>query len=118
MQGCRLLILILASGLASGCQLGRTMFQMDSNSRTPFFGFDLLGQNESPKEQDVRASSVADLRNGPKNVNVQTVAETTPPKKKASLLEKLSLKRTPERIPLQLAESEGELPTGPKDEFQ
>ena len=117
MQGCRLLILILASGLASGCQLGRTMFQMDSNSRTPFLGFDLLGQNES-KEQDVRASSVADLRNGPTNVNVQTVSETTPPKKKTSLLEKLNLKRTPERIPLQLAESEGELPTGPKDEFQ
>lgn len=33
---------VLASLLLSGCELGRSHFQMNSNSPTPFFGIDLI----------------------------------------------------------------------------
>ncbi|MBX3440621.1 MAG: hypothetical protein KF861_24230 [Planctomycetaceae bacterium] len=39
------LALFAALGL-SGCQVGRTFFQMDSNAPVPFFGMDLLPQRE------------------------------------------------------------------------
>src|SRR4051812_36026495 len=42
MHGCRLLGWIILTTALSGCEIGRTMFQMDSNSGRPFFGVDLL----------------------------------------------------------------------------
>ena len=39
-----LLIALFACAASSGCAWGHTYFQMDSNSRSPFFGFDLLSR--------------------------------------------------------------------------
>jgi hypothetical protein len=36
------LIALLLTTLASGCELGRKTFYMDSNSPNPFFGIDLI----------------------------------------------------------------------------
>ncbi len=39
------LVLLASIGL-SGCQVGRSFFQMDSNSRVPFMGVDLLPKRD------------------------------------------------------------------------
>ena len=39
-----LLIVLLVCSATSGCAWGHSYFQMDSNSRSPFFGFDLLSR--------------------------------------------------------------------------
>ncbi|MCA9074886.1 MAG: hypothetical protein KDA93_07635 [Planctomycetaceae bacterium] len=39
---CQLTFVFIISTNLSGCQLGRTFFHMDSNSPSPFMGFDLL----------------------------------------------------------------------------
>ena len=47
-----LTLLLLMSMSTSGCQVGRTFFQMDSNSPSPFMGVDLLPNlsKKSPTE--------------------------------------------------------------------
>jgi hypothetical protein len=37
---------LLLAGICQGCELGRTMFQMDSNSPTPQMSFDLIPQKK------------------------------------------------------------------------
>ncbi|MEZ5941253.1 MAG: hypothetical protein R3C18_07670 [Planctomycetaceae bacterium] len=39
-----LVLALLVCATFSGCAWGNTYFQMDSNSRSPFFGFDLLSR--------------------------------------------------------------------------
>jgi hypothetical protein len=137
MHGCRLLSLIVVLGLASsGCQFGNSFFQMDSNSKTPFMGFNLLGQNARSRSKEI------DLREGPSQMAalpeatargsspVMPVAEIKPVSKPAvknavakkdrkepSLLEKLKLK-TPEKVPLALTEPGEPVATGPKETFR
>jgi hypothetical protein len=98
------------------------MFQMDSNSGQPFFGVNLLpsrktAQNRQAPKPD-SSSMVAQLRNGDTNPRppVATVADTrtTEP----SLLERLKLKRPPERIQLSLPTSEEDEVEGPVEEFR
>ncbi|QDU39816.1 hypothetical protein Mal4_41640 [Maioricimonas rarisocia] len=57
--GLVLCVLMLLCG--SGCQLGRTYFQMDSNSSGPFFGFDLLSlpRSASVNEADEEGRTVS-----------------------------------------------------------
>ncbi|MGE0375450.1 MAG: hypothetical protein AB7I48_16400 [Planctomycetaceae bacterium] len=48
-----LLTLMVSLGFGcSGCQVGRTFFQMDSNSPVPFFGMDLLPQRNKKSATD------------------------------------------------------------------
>ncbi len=99
------------------------MFQMDSNSGQPFFGVDLLrsrsAQLARPRPGQLNASAVVtQVRNAPSSsaAPVATVAATkaTEP----SLLERLKLKRPPERISLSLSNAEPEAAEGPVEEFR
>ena len=65
---------VLASLLLSGCELGRSHFQMNSNSPTPFFGIDLMPR---------RSTSSIDPQSKTRTVEapgsaVQSVAESKP----------------------------------------
>lgn len=141
MHGCRLLSLIVVLGLASsGCQFGNSFFQMDSNSKTPFMGINLLGQNARSRSKEI------DLRDGPKHFAAIPEATTQPSsgkvlpvaesvsgskpmavksvassvkkeKKEPSLLEKLKLK-SPEKVPLALTEPGEPIAGGPKEAFR
>lgn len=106
----------------SGCEIGRTMFQMDSNSGSPFLGVDLLPS---------RKTTAAPKKKSEPNAEIVPVAENTPgpqkpvklasnppaPRKEPSLLESLKLKR-PERIPLALTPSDEVISIGPTEEFR
>ncbi len=43
----RMLAISIACGVMVGCELDRPNFQMNSNSPTPFFGFDLLPRRKT-----------------------------------------------------------------------
>ena len=43
----RMLVVVAACSVVSGCELGRSTFQMNSNSPMPFFGFDLLPRRKT-----------------------------------------------------------------------
>ncbi|MBX3443144.1 MAG: hypothetical protein KF774_12130 [Planctomyces sp.] len=126
MCGLPVLVLVVA---CSGCEVGRTMFQMDSNSQSPFFGVDLLPSRRSasvvpPKLQE------SDLRDGPGQGRTLTVSESEPapaprtaavatsPRREPSLLEKLKLSRGPDHIPLTLSEPSDEPALGPLPAFR
>lgn len=57
---------------SSGCQTGRQWFQMDSNSATPYFGFELMPRktslvvptNSDPQAPHVNGRPIAELTNG------------------------------------------------------
>lgn len=52
---CRLLLaslFVLTISWASGCQVGRSWFHMDSNSGIPFFGVDLLPSRKTSQNVD------------------------------------------------------------------
>ena len=97
----RLLVLLASLGL-SGCQVGRTFFQMDSNSRVPFMGLDLL-----PKRD--RSSPTAGVSRFQNEPVAQTSAVTAPPEPQERETGRLSrlLGRSlgPEPLSLQPAES-------------
>lgn len=52
------LLCVLMLSCSTGCQLGRTYFQMDSNSSGPFFGFDLLSASTEDAESERRTVSI------------------------------------------------------------
>lgn len=98
------LILLASMGL-SGCQIGRTFFQMDSNSSAPFMGLDLL-----PKRD--RTSPTAGVSRFQNESVIQTSAVATQaeaPEKEVSRLSRL-LGRTP--TPKQLALPTADVPAG------
>lgn len=102
MQGCRLLGIVVVLALGSGCQIGRKTFQIDSNSQTPFFGIDLLGDKSAPDAK----SNLAAARREAKVVAVKDAPPAVAARKDASLLEKLGLKKSQEWIPLTLSAPE------------
>jgi len=121
MHGCRLCILVIASCLLSGCEIGRTMFQMDSNSGQPFFGVDLLRSKTAqarPSAKSDSTTTVAQLRNGDKPVRPPIATVSDSKIAEPSLLERLKLKRAPERISLSLAASDEDGGDGPVEEFR
>jgi hypothetical protein len=92
------------------------MFQMDSNS-SPFFGVNLLPRKTAQMEATARsAAPLSHLRNGATKPPVATVSETR--SAEPSLLERLKLKRPPERVPLSLGTPEDEAAEGPIEEFR
>jgi hypothetical protein len=96
------------------------MFQMDSNSGRPFFGVNLLPSRKTAQVEatarPASPSSISHLRNGTTKAPVATVSETK--SAEPSLLERLKLKRPPERVPLALATAEDEAAEGPIEEFR
>jgi len=97
------------------------MFQMDSNSGQPFFGVDLLRSKTAQRTARPNADAskvVTQVRNGPtssvKPVTAVAEARSTEP----TLLERLKLKRPPERISLSLSEADDEAVEGPVEEFR
>jgi len=94
------------------------MFQMDSNS-SPFFGVNLLPRKTAQVEATARPAAPTELnhlRNGDRKAPVATVANTK--STEPSLLERLKLKRPPERVPLSLGTTEDEEAEGPVEEFR
>lgn len=65
----QLIAALVLSMSTSGCQIGRTFFHMDSNSPSPFMGFDLLPKRDrtSPTEGVSRFQDevVTDLSTNP-----------------------------------------------------
>lgn len=116
MHGCRLCVWVVGSCLLCGCEIGNTMFQMDSNS-SPFFGVNLIPRKTAQIEATARpAAPLSHLRNGSIKAPVATVSETKPAE--PSLLERLKLKRPPERVPLSLGAPGDEAAEGPVEEFR
>lgn len=65
---------LLASLLLSGCEIGRSHFQMNSNSPTPFFGIDLMPRRSTTSldpQSKTRTVQAPDS-------TVQSVAESKP----------------------------------------
>lgn len=95
------------------------MFQMDSNS-SPFFGVNLLPKRKTAQVEatarPAAPTSLSHLRNGETKAPVATVSETK--STEPSLLERLKLKRPPERVPLSLGTIEDEAADGPAEEFR
>jgi len=95
------------------------MFQMDSNSGRPFFGVNLLPSRKTAQAEATAkpaASSLSHLRSGSTKAPVATVSETK--SAEPSLLERLKLKRPPERVPLALGLAQDEAAEGPVEEFR
>ncbi len=71
----RWLTALLVCATSSGCEFGRSHFQMNSNSPMPFFGIDLVPRRKTtslghpPREARVGSTEAA-------RVNVQTVAHS------------------------------------------
>ncbi|MCA9023598.1 MAG: hypothetical protein KDA86_00155 [Planctomycetaceae bacterium] len=96
----RLLVLLASLGL-SGCQVGRTFFQMDSNSRAPFMGLDLLPK----RDRSSPTTGVSRFQNEPVVQSSAIAAPPEPQERETSRLSRL-LGRSPEpeRLSLQSAE--------------
>ncbi len=116
-MGCLLLL-----ALMTGCEIGSTMFQMDSNSGQPFFGVDLLRSRKTAATarpaQPTKTALVTQVRNTPRTSAQPVVAVAAPQAAQPSLLERLKLKRPPERVPLSLPTADGEAADGPVEEFR
>lgn len=88
------MILALACLTTTGCQLDRTSFQLDSNSRMPFMGFQLSDLGRRNKEVDpvtVRtANTVVDQ-------TIVTPVAQSAPRRRNTWLDAL---KSPERISL------------------
>jgi hypothetical protein len=95
------------------------MFQMDSNSGRPFFGVNLLPSRKTAQTEATAkpaTPSLSHLRSGSTKAPVATVSETK--SAEPSLLERLKLKRPPERVPLSLGLAQDEAAEGPVEEFR
>jgi hypothetical protein len=122
MHGCRQFAAIFVLLCGSGCEIGRTMFQMDSNSGSPFLGVDLLPSRKTtavPKRtRQPGAETIPVVNETPGPQKPVKLASNSPlPRKEPSLLESLKLKR-PERIPLALTPSDEVIAVGPAEEFR
>jgi hypothetical protein len=94
------------------------MFQMDSNS-SPFFGVNLLPSRKTAQVEAAAkpsAPALSHLRTGSTRPPVATVSEIKPVE--PSLLERLRLKRPPERVPLALGTIDDDEAEGPVEEFR
>lgn len=122
MHGCRLPGWIILVCLFSGCEVGRTMFQMDSNSGQPFFGVDLLRARSAAAAKKPKppgeTALVTQVRNAPTSTASPPTILASTRLPEPSFLERLKLKRTPERIALALPEAEEETTSGPVEEFR
>lgn len=116
MHGCRRLWVVIALALCSGCEVGRTMFQMDSNSGSPFMGIDLLPSRKTSSIRRAPQQETLPVKNATAQTPVQ-LADAAPVRKEASLLESLKLKR-PDKIPLAMTPPDGEVNAGPREEFR
>jgi hypothetical protein len=80
---------------AAGCQIGRSAFRIDSDSRTPIFGFDLLSKERSDsKYQNIRQAGGNDATPELLQLNHERPAERSKWTKWLNPLSK------PKRIPL------------------
>lgn len=66
-------LLVSACGL-SGCELGRSHFQMNSNSPSPFFGIDLMPRRSTTSVDPQSKTRTVEAGGSP----VQSVAESKP----------------------------------------
>ncbi len=70
-----LLAALAVCATLSGCEIGRQQFQMNSNSRSPFFGFDLLPRRKTtsivspPTGQQLASADAVDS-------GIETASET------------------------------------------
>ncbi len=121
MHGCRLTGAILLFCALSGCEIGRTMFQMDSNSGQPYFGVDLLRARKTAQTARPAPASgsavVTQVRDLPQTSTAPVSTVASHRSLEPSLLERLKLKR-PERVALSLAEADDSPLDGPVEEFR
>ena len=81
-----LALLLLMSVSQSGCQVGRTFFQMDSDSPAPFFGMDLLSKRRETSpikevsrfQDDVVSMSASAARNNASTAEEEEQANARP----------------------------------------
>lgn len=122
MQGCRLLVCAALLACLCGCEIGHTMFQMDSNSGRPFFGVDLLpARKKTVMARPVPttdSSVVTQVRNPPASSAAPVSMVSATKASEPSLLERLKLKRPPERVSLSLGNATQDSADGPVEEFR
>jgi hypothetical protein len=119
MHGCKQIAAVIALLSLSGCEIGSTMFQMDSNSGSPFMGVNLLPSRKTtaiPKKRDGQTIPVKNDAPEPKK-SVKLASNPPAPRKEPSLLESLKLKR-PDRIPLSMTASDEAVNVGPTEDFR
>jgi hypothetical protein len=127
MHGRRLFGALLALCTLCGCEIGNTMFQMDSNSGRPFFGVDLLPARKktaqaTPGRADATLAAGRDSHVVKPVANrlaggsqpVATVVTTESP----SLFDRLKWKRQPERVALTLSAAADDTDLGPAETFR
>ena len=99
------------------------MFQMDSNSGRPFFGVNLLPARKKTVQMTrpvpkTDSSVVTQVRNLPSSSAAPVSTVAAPKTTEPTLLERLKLKRPPERVSLSLATAEENPAEGPAEEFR
>jgi hypothetical protein len=114
MHGFRSIWLMVGIALFSGCEVGRTMFQMDSNSGSPFMGIDLLPARKTSASQREKPESQSVVSNTESTPAIRTAEQAPVTRSEPSLLESLKLKR-PDRIPLALSAPDETVATGPTE---
>lgn len=123
MHGCRLLGCATVLVSLCGCEIGHTMFQMDSNSGRPFFGVDLLPARKKTAQMArpvpaTDSSIVTQVRNAPTSSATPVSTIALPKATEPTLLERLKLKRPPERVSLSLPMAGQDSTEGPVEEFR
>ena len=101
-----LLLLLTTLFASSGCQLNRSFFQMDSNSRVPFFGVDL--KPKWPKRTS-SVDGVSRLQSEAAQVTRTETEETSKPPRK----------HEPLRLPVaEASTSTGSIDVAPIERFR
>ena len=80
---------LLTCGLMTGCSVDRTWFQMSSNSRMPFFGFDL----RMPRKKTSQVEPLSHEEQLAQNWDNQRVIQPVSHKKRESQTTVLNLPR-------------------------
>ncbi len=110
LTGRLLLAIALTISTTSGCELGRTMFSMSSDSPMPMLGFNLLpkrkSRTESIADRAVRARQTAAKASLPARAS-NKAATTTPPQLPADSLERV---HTTVRLTLPWADAQAQAP--------